>query len=257
MLLCLDVGNTQVHGGVFKDNELKFQFRKNSSLHMSSDELGIFLRTVLRENDIDQETITDVSICSVVPHIDRSLHNACLKYFTENILFLKPGVKTGLNIKYLNPSEVGADRIAGAIGAREAFPEKDLLIVDFGTATTVDVVSKEGEYRGGVIFGGAQLMVSALEGGTAKLPSIQILEPEKVCGQTTAESMQSGIYWSLYGGIREILNKLSEEQFYETPVVIGTGGLAKLYENTDLFETQIPDLVLRGLKSVYVKNHGV
>ncbi len=256
MLLCLDVGNTQIHGGVFYKSDLKFQFRKSSHIGMSSDELGIFLRNVLRENKIEPSLINEVAICSVVPHVDYSLKNACKKYFSDKVLFIKPGVKTGLKIKYLNPVEVGADRIANAVGAREAFPNRDIMIIDFGTATTVDVLTKEGDYLGGAIMAGAKLMVSALESKTARLPSIELIKPNSACGQTTAESMQSGIYWSIYGGIKELLVQIKQERFAgkESPLILGTGGLARLFEETGLFEIQIPELVLQGLRIINHKN---
>jgi len=257
MLLCLDVGNTQIHGGIFNNNELKFQFRKSSHIGMSSDEIGIFLRNVLRENKIEPSLISEVAICSVVPHVDYSLKNACIKYFSNKVLFVKPGIKTGLKIRYLNPAEVGADRIANAVGARTAFPGRDLMIIDFGTATTIDIVTKEGDYLGGAIMAGAKLMVSALESKTARLPSIELVKPLSSCGQTTAESMQSGIYWSIYGGLKELVLQIQNERFAnsdEKALVIGTGGLARLFEDAELFEVQIPELVLQGLRILNDKN---
>ena len=257
MLLCLDIGNTQIHGGVYEENDLKFQFRKNTSLGLSSDELGIFFRSVLRENGYDHKLVSSVAICSVVPHMEYSLKNACVRYFTEDVLLIKAGVKTGLRIKYLNPAEVGSDRVVNAVAARKLYPKQNVLVVDFGTATTIDAISADGDYLGGAILGGAKLMVSALESKTARLPSVEIIKPERACGVTTAQSIQSGLYWSALGGVRELNLQISKEQFGgEKPLVIGTGGVGKLFEETDLFDHYIPDLVLLGLKEIYSKNKG-
>lgn len=152
MVLCLDVGNTQIHGGVFNKEELILQFRRTSRQHYSSDELGVFFRTVLRENNIEPEVIKRISVCSVVPDINHSLRSACLKYFRTEPFFLKPGVKTGLKIKYRNPLEVGTDRIANAIAVTHLYPNKNIIVVDFGTATTFCVISKSKEYLGGIIL---------------------------------------------------------------------------------------------------------
>jgi len=255
MLLCLDVGNTQIHGGVYEQDDLKFQFRKNTSTGLSSDELGIFFRSVLKENGYDHKLISSVAICSVVPHMEYSLKNACVRYFTEDVLLIKAGVKTGLRIKYLNPAEVGSDRVVNAVAARKLFPEQNILVVDFGTATTIDAISKCGDYLGGAILGGAKLMVSALESKTARLPSVEIVKPDRACGVTTAQSIQSGLYWSTLGGVKELNHQICAEQFEgEKPLVIGTGGVGKLFEGADLFDHYIPDLVLYGLKEISSKN---
>ena len=255
MLLCLDVGNTQIHGGVYEREHLKFQFRKNTSTGLSSDELGVFFRSVLKENGYDHKEISNIAICSVVPHMDYSLNNACSRYFSGSVMMVKPGLKTGLRIKYLNPTEVGADRVVNAVAARHLFPEKNILVVDFGTATTIDAVSKSGDYLGGAILGGAKLMVSALESKTARLPSVEILKPEVACGVTTVGSIQSGLYWSTLGGVRELNQKITEEKFSdELPVVVGTGGVGKLFEGAGLFEHYRPELVLLGLKQLHLKN---
>lgn len=257
MLMCLDIGNTQIHGGVYDKKELKFQFRKNTSTGLSSDELGVFLRNVLRENSIDPNQIEDIAVCSVVPHMDYSLKNACVKYFTERVMFVKPGLKTGLRIKYLNPLEVGSDRIVNAVAAKNMHSNKNILVVDFGTATTIDAISKNGDYLGGAILGGAKLMVSALESKTARLPSVQIKKPTQACGVTTVESIQSGLYWSTFGGVKELISQITQEKFTDDPpVLIGTGGVGQLFRESGLFEHYVPDLVLKGLFDLYEKNFG-
>ena len=135
-ILCLDVGNSQILGGIFKDGNLKLRFRRSTSNSSSSDELGLFLRGVLRENLIDPDQIQNISCCSVVPDILHSLTNCCRKYFKKDPFILQPGMKSGIKIKYYNPVDVGSDRIANSIAATYLYPDKNVIIIDFGTATT-------------------------------------------------------------------------------------------------------------------------
>ena len=148
MILCLDVGNSQIYGGVFSDGKLLLRFRRNSRTGASSDEIGIFLRSVLRENDLEPKSVTQIALCTVVPEVLHSLRNACTKYFNLTPFNLQAGVKTGLKIRYKNPLEVGADRIANAIAGMHLYPQQNLMIVDFGTATTFCAISADKEYLG-------------------------------------------------------------------------------------------------------------
>lgn len=255
MILCIDVGNTQIFGGAFRDKKLVLQFRKTSRQQFSSDEVGIFLRSVLNENKLNPDLVKDISICSVVPDLNHSLRSGCVKYFNTEPFFLKPGVKTGLKIKYRNPLEVGADRIANAIAAVNLFPNKNLIVVDFGTATTFCVISKSKEYLGGIILPGIKISMEALESRTAQLPIVEIKETEEVIGKSTVESIQSGLYHGQIGMVREIKSKIIREAFAdEVPVVIGTGGFARLFENAKLFDVINQTLVLEGLYHAYLMN---
>ena len=137
MILCIDVGNSHIYGGVFDEDEIKLRFRHTSKVS-TSDELGIFLKSVLRENNCSPEKIKKIGICSVVPQLDYSLRSACVKYFSSEPFLLQAGVKTGLNIKYRNPLEVGADRIANAIAATHSYPNQNIIVIDFGTAKDLD-----------------------------------------------------------------------------------------------------------------------
>lgn len=248
MILCLDVGNSLIHGGVFEGDTLKLQFRRPTQWTFSSDEIGVFIRVVLRENGIDPGLIKQVAICTVVPALNHSLRNASLKYFNTAPFVLRPGVKTGLNIKYRNPQEVGTDRIANAIAATQRFPGEDLVICDLGTATTLDAVSAKGEYLGGAISAGVKMAADALELRTAQLPSVEIVKPEFAVGRCTAEGIQSGLYWGTVGMLRELIQRMSYEVFDGGPVrTIGTSGLASLFEESGIFDELIPDLVLHGL----------
>jgi type III pantothenate kinase len=255
MILCIDVGNTQIHGGLYEENNLIMQFRKTSRQQFSADEIGIFLKAVLRENKIDPDTIHDISICSVVPDLNHSLRAGCLKYFETIPFFLKPGVKTGLKIKYRNPLEVGSDRIANAIAAMYLYPNKNLIVVDFGTATTFCVISKSKEYLGGIILPGIKISMEALEGKTAQLPSVEIKEVDEVIGRSTVESIQSGLFHGQIGMVRELKIKITKEAFQdEDPIVIGTGGFSRLFENSNLFNTINSTLALEGLSIAYKLN---
>lgn len=248
MILALDVGNSQIFGGVFSENKIILRFRKTSKTGASSDEFGLFLRSVLRENDIEPSSISNIALCSVVPEVVYSLRGACRKYFNITPFFLQPGVKTGLKIKYRNPIEVGADRIANAIAGIHLYPERPLIIVDLGTATTFCAINKDKDYLGGVIIAGLKLSMEALEAKTAKLPSVEILPMHEALGRSTTESLQSGLYYGHVGQIKEITRQLTQECFAnEKPFIIGTGGFAGLFEKEKLFDEIHADLVLTGL----------
>lgn len=247
MILSLDVGNTQIYGGVFEGEKMRLSFRRNSKQGSSSDEVGVFLRMVLRENGIDPARIKQIVLCSVVPDVIYSLKGACMKYFNINPFILQAGVKTGLKIKYRNPLEVGADRIANSIAATSAYPNRNLIIVDLGTATTFCAINREKEYLGGSIIAGLRLSMESLEAKTAKLPSVEIISMNEVLGRSTVESLQSGLYFGHLGSIREIITRIQEECFRgETPFVIGTGGFSSLFEKEKIFDVIAPDLVLKG-----------
>ncbi|MES2802175.1 MAG: type III pantothenate kinase [Bdellovibrionota bacterium] len=247
MILSLDVGNTQIYGGVFDADKMLISFRKNSKSGSSSDEVGIFLRTVIKENGLDPKKIEKIVLCSVVPEVIYSLKGACQKYFGINPFILQAGVKTGLKIKYRNPLEVGADRIANAVAATQMHPQRNLVIVDLGTATTFCAVTADRDYLGGSIIAGLKLSMEALEAKTAKLPSVEIVSRTEALGLSTVESLQSGLYYGHLGAMREIINKISQECFKgEKPFVIGTGGFSSLFEKEKIFDLIAPDLVLKG-----------
>ena len=214
MLLCLDVGNSQIFGGLFDgEGVLQVQFRRTSQLRSSSDELGVFFRTVLRENDVDPDLIADVAICCVVPDLLYSLRACCQKYFSLEPLVLRPGIKTGLKIQYRDPREVGADRLADAVGATTMFPGKNLIVADFGTATTLCAITRKKEFLGGNIVPGVRLAMEALEERTAQLPAVEIIPPRNALGRSTVESIQSGLYWSNVGMVRELISRIIAEEF--------------------------------------------
>ncbi|PWU16868.1 MAG: type III pantothenate kinase [Bdellovibrio sp.] len=255
MILAMDIGNSQMFGGVFKGEDLLFRFRKTSKTSSSSDEYGVFLRAVLRENGIDPKMVQQIAICSVVPDVIYSLRRACEKYFDRTPFILQAGTRTGLKVKYHNPLEVGSDRIANAIAGMHLYANKNLVIVDLGTATTFCVVSREREYLGGVIIAGLRLCMEALERQTAKLPTVEIVTRKETLGQSTVESIQSGLFFGHLGQIKEISQRLAAECFRgEKPFVVGTGGFAPLFEKEKIFDVIQPDLVLKGLRRAIEMN---
>jgi len=239
---------------VFQDEDIKLRFR-HASKESTSDEIGLFLKQVLRENACDPEAITHIAIGSVVPQLDYSLRSACIKYFSMEPFFLQAGVKTGLNIQYRNPVEVGADRIADAIAATHRFPEKPLVIIDFGTATTLCVVNAKKAYLGGAILPGLRLSMDALSNNTAKLPAVDIVRMQSVVGRSTVESIQSGVYFGALGAVRELIQQVKQQHFPEEKfLVLATGGFAGLFDQEKIFDHILPDLVLEGLRLAALMN---
>lgn len=254
MILCIDVGNSHIYGGVFDGEEIKLRFRHSSQVS-TSDELGIFLKSVLRENNCAPDRIKNIGICSVVPQIDYSLRSACVKYFATEPFLLQAGVKTGLNIKYRNPLEVGADRIANAIAATHLFPNKNIIVIDFGTATTFCVITAQKVYLGGAILPGVRLSVDALSKNTAKLPAVEIIKTESVVGRSTIESIQSGVYFGALGACRELIQKMNQESFADSKaLILATGGFASLFDKQGLYDHLVPDLVLQGIRLAALMN---
>jgi type III pantothenate kinase len=236
MLLCLDVGNTQVFGGVYEGDDLRSTFRRTSSIRASSDEFGMFLRTVLRENGIEPDRITMAAICF-------------RKYFSFEPFILQPGAKTGLKIRYRNPLEVGADKIANAVGGLFCFPGKNLLIIDFGTATTLCAVTKNKEYLGGIITPGIYASMELLESKTARLPAVEIVRPREILGRSAVESIQSGLYYGTLAAIKGLAAALTKEHFAaERPFILATGGFGRLFEAESFFDAFLPELALIGLR---------
>ncbi len=249
MILCLDIGNSQIYGGVFNHDVIQVRFRYNSNLGSTSDQLGVFLRSVLRENDIDSTQIERIAICSVVPHMDYSLRSACVKYFNIEPFLLQAGKKTGLKIQYRNPLEVGSDRIANAIAVTHLYPKQNIIVADFGTATTLCAISADKDYLGGVILAGMRLSMEALEKNTAKLRPVEIVTPQTILGRSTTESIQIGLYHSQLATIRSLSQEIKAHYWPQAEsLLIGTGGFAHLFSTEKLFDHILPDLVLQGLR---------
>jgi len=251
MILCIDIGNTQIYIGLFKNDKLIIQARYDSKGGISSDQLGVFLKMLFNEKNISHKNIFHIFICSVVPEIDYAMRAACIKYFDLDPFFLNVGAKTGLKLKYSNPTEIGADRIATAIGANDLYPHQNLIVVDIGTATTVCAITKNKEYLAGAILPGIKSSLRSLSADTAKLPSVEIIKPQVVLGRSTKENIQIGLFHGHRGAIKELIAHLSEHAFKgEKHIVVGTGGLSALYKFEKLFDVVVPELVLVGLNKL-------
>lgn len=248
MILCFDIGNTDIYGGVCEGRRLVAEFRKSSSPQPSADEFGVFVLQLLQARGVNPCALQAVAAASVVPSFNRMLSEACRTYLGLTPLLIQAGVRTGLKIRTHHPAEVGADRIANAIAAVELFPETDRIVIDMGTATTFCAINREDAYLGGIIAAGMSLSMTALARNTAKLPSVDLEIPGDCLGRTTVESIQSGLYFGHLGLIREVITRLTREVFQgRQPVVLLTGGHARFFRDHPLVTAHVPDLVLRGL----------
>lgn len=255
MILTFDIGNSHICGGIFDNNDLLLQFRYDSKQIGTSDELGVFIRSVLRENEVDYHTISRIGVASVVPSIDYTLRAACIKYFNLEPLFLKPGIKTGIQIKTNNPNEVGADLIAGSIAAKAIYPNHDILVFDLGTATTCIYINKNGEFMGAAFAPGIKLMMESLHSNTAKLMSIDIAKPGVAIGKNTKSAIQSGIYYATFGLIEQIIKQTKTEYaLTDKLITIGTGGFSSMFNKSHAFDKIVPELVLLGIKHMLTLN---
>lgn len=256
MILCLDVGNSQIFGGVFtEDGTLLIRFRHETNRTATSDQLGIFIRQVIREINIDPGHIKKIGIGSVVPSLDYSLGSACIKYFNIEPFWLTASTCPGLKIKIDNPAQVGSDLIATALAGCHLFPQKNMIIVDFGTATTFAAVSAAKEFLGAVIQAGIRTSMKALQLNTDQLPSVQIVKPRMVLGRDSIGAIQSGLYYGQIGAIKEIIRGISGEVFPNEPyLALGTGGMSHLTEEEKIFDAILPDLVLEGIRLALLTN---
>lgn len=254
MILVIDVGNTNIVIGVYDNSKLLASWRMSTNREYTSDEFGMFFVNALNHEKIKIENITSVVVASVVPPIMYSLLHSIKKYFKLEPLVVGPGIKTGINIKYENPKEVGADRIVNAVAAFEMY-KGPLIIVDFGTATTFCVITAKGDYLGGVICAGIKVSADALFQKASKLPRIEISKPENIIGKNTILSMQSGIYYGYVGKVDYIVNKIKKEMNCDNAKVIATGGLARLIMNDSTTIDEYNGLLtLEGLRIIYEKN---
>jgi len=253
MLLVIDVGNTNIVMGVFEDENLKTNFRISTQWTRTSDEYGHHILSLLNYSGIQQKQIDAVIISTVVPPLTDTLAAMSRKYFNSEAVFVDPGTKTGLNIKYENPKEVGADRIVNAVAALALYGGP-CIIVDFGTATTFCAVTKKGEYLGGAIAPGIGISVEALFRAAARLPRVQLVKPKSVIGRNTVESMQAGIYYGFVSQVDGIVRKI-KSQMGASALVIATGGLADLIsKDSETINEVAPLLTLEGLRLIYNRN---
>lgn len=255
MILTLDVGNTNMTGGVFDGDDIKATFRITTKIPRTSDEYGMMLCNLLQINSIQISDIDDVAVCSVVPDVMHSLENAIIKYFQVKPMIVEAGVKTGIRIVTPHPQQIGADRIVDAVAAYEIYGGP-VLVLDFGTATTYDLVDGEGAFLGGITAPGIRISAKALWEDAAKLPKIEIKKPATILGKDTITSMQSGLIFGQIGQTEYIIKKVKEEEGLETMKVVATGGLGRIIANeTSAIDIYDPNLTLKGIHLVYKKQN--
>ncbi|MDQ0233299.1 type III pantothenate kinase [Metabacillus malikii] len=253
MILVLDVGNTNTVLGVYEATDLKHHWRIETSRNKTEDEFGMVIKGLFEHVGITFDDIEGIIISSVVPPIMFALERMCNKYFKLKPLVVGPGIKTGLNIKYDNPREVGADRIVNAVAGIYEYGGP-LIIVDFGTATTYCYINEDLQYMGGAIAPGINISTEALYSRAAKLPRIEITRPDNIIGKNTVSAMQSGILYGYVGQVEGIVKRI-KDQANVIPTVIATGGLASLIaKESDCIDVVDPFLTLRGLQLIYDRN---
>ncbi|MBP1890876.1 type III pantothenate kinase [Clostridium moniliforme] len=257
MILLVDVGNTNIVLGVCKEDKYIASWRISTDAKKTSDELSIQVMQLFSQHDLNPKDVKGIIISSVVPNIMHSLENMIRKCFCKEPIIVGPGIKTGINIKYDNPKEVGADRIVNAVAAFEIY-KKPSIIIDFGTATTFCAITEKGDYLGGCIVPGVGIASDALFERAAKLPRIELEVPKNIICKNTIVSMQAGILYGYIGQVEYIVKKMKKEMLNtcnEEPTVIATGGLANLIaKETKEIDIVDVDLTLEGLRLIYNKN---
>src|SRR5438874_274519 len=253
MLLAIDLGNTNLTFGLFEGDQLRHDWRLATRRDSMPDELGLVMVQLMRQEGFDPRSVDAVVVASVVPPLNSALVQAIDRYFGREPMVVGPGIKTGLKIHYRDPKEVGADRIVAAMAAFKKYGGP-LIIIDFGTGTTYDVVSKEGDYLGGAIAPGMGISVDALYERAARLQRVELKAPPTVIGRTTAESMQAGIIFGFTAQVEGMVARIKKE-LGENPRVIATGGLAGLIAaETPVIELVDQRLMLEGLRMIHELN---
>ncbi|WP_297436266.1 type III pantothenate kinase [uncultured Clostridium sp.] len=257
MILLIDAGNTNIVLGISKNDDYIASWRISTDAKKTSDEYAIQVTQLFNQSNLNTNDVEGIIISSVVPNIMHSIENMVRKCFKKDALVIGPGIKTGINIKYDNPREVGADRIVNAVAAYESY-KRSLIVVDFGTATTYCAITAKGDYLGGSICPGIKISSDALFERAAKLPRVELEKPKSVICKNTITSMQAGIIYGYIGQVEYIVNRIKEEMKElgeEVPFVIATGGLSNLiYKETNVIDKVEPRLTLEGLKILYDKN---
>ena len=254
MILTLDIGNTNMKTALFDGMEMRQYWRLSTNRNRTSDEYGMAMMNLLNHYGIDKAEIKGIMMSSVVPQINFTIEHMCRNYFGMEPMKIEPGVRTGINIKYENPRELGSDRIANAVAAYELYGGP-CITIDFGTATSFGAVSDRGEFLGGAICPGLKLAADALTEHTAKLPRFELVKPENVIGRNTITNMQAGIVYGYIGQIKYLVNRMKREMGVEGIKVIATGGLAVLVAGeSSVIDVMDGLLTLKGLRIIYEKN---
>jgi type III pantothenate kinase len=254
MLLAVDVGNTNLTFGIFNGEELRAQFTMTTKIQRTADEYGLMLINLLSVKKITPDKIEDVIISSVVPTIMRQLNEGIRRYLHRTPILVGTGTRTGIRVSVANPKEIGADRIVDAVAAYAQYGGP-VLVIDFGTATTYDLISEQGCFVAGITAPGILICANALWNETARLPEIEIEKPDSILAKDTITSMQAGLVYGYIGQTEYIIRKVREEAGLEQMKVVATGGLGQmLSKEIKLIDTYDPELTLKGLRLIYHKN---
>ena len=257
MILAIDVGNTNITFGVFAGKRLMTTFRMMAKTPRTSDEYGIGIRELLRENRVEPSKINGSIIASVVPNVMHSLTGAIRRYLQIEPLVVSAGIRTGIRITAENPKEIGPDRIVDVVAAYEKYGGP-VLVLDFGTATTYDLVTEDGRFGVGITAPGIRISAKALWEDTAKLPEIEIRKPDSILARETVSSMQAGLVYGQIGQTEYIIRQVKKETGYENLKVVATGGLGRIIaDETDAIDVYDSSLTLDGLRILYEKNRKV
>ena len=256
MILVIDVGNTNIKLGVYDKDELVYSWRLSVKVVRTADEIGIVFAGLFDSASIDMKSFDGIIMSSVQPSLNYTMEHACEYYLGKKPMMVGVGIKTGLNIKYSNPQEVGADRIVNSVAAYRLYGGP-CIVVDFGTATTFNVVSEKGEFMGGCIAPGIITALEGLVSNTAKLPRVEIVKPDSIIAKNTVAGLQAGMTYGYTGLVKYIIQKLKEESGCKNMKVIATGGLSEIVLNVDndkIIDIVDRSLTLKGLKLIYDMN---
>ena len=254
MLLVIDVGNTNITYGIYDNDRLVTTFRMMSKMPRTTDEFGTMICDLIEKKGVSIKDIDGTIIATVVPNVMHSLTMCVKEYLGMEPLVVAPGVKTGINIDTPNPREIGPDRIVDAVAAYELYGGP-ILVLDFGTATTYDLVTEDGRFTVGITAPGVKISAEALWTGTAKLPEIEIAMPKSILATDTIWSMQAGLMYGQVGQTEYIIKQVKKETGYDNLKVVATGGLGRIISNeTDMIDEYNSELTLEGLRLIYAKN---
>lgn len=254
MILVMDVGNTNIKAAVFSEKEMLESWRISTSTTYTSDEFGITFENIFKHAGLDTSKIESIFISSVVPTVNFTLEHMCRDYFNIRPTFVNPGIKTGINIRYENPRELGSDRICNAVAAYYLYGGP-CIFIDFGTASSYGVVDKSGSFLGGAICPGIRISSEALVTGTAKLPHFELIKPDSVISKNTVSNLQSGLIYGYVGQVEYIVSRMKKEMDEDKIKVIATGGFAHLIATeTNQIDLIDPTLTLKGLRLIAERN---
>lgn len=254
MIFTMDVGNTNIKTALFDGSNMKQYWRLSTSKTYTSDEYGMIIDGLFRHKGYDMRDVNGIIISSVVPTVNFTLEHMCRSYFSKSPMMVGPGIKTGINLKYENPRELGSDRIANAVAVQAEYGGPSVFI-DFGTATTFGAIDAQGAFAGGCICPGLKITSEALVSGTAKLPRFELVKPETVIGRTTVTNLQAGFIYGYIGQVDYLVKKIRSELGAPNAFVVATGGMARIVAEDDRVINKIDGiLTLKGLRILYERN---